>query len=194
MVLLFAGGILRPCVFLNISIYTIIHNFCHGPQWLRIRRRIERRFRRWRESGSEPARHDMSHRILFLLCFALFLAAAVPANASEASELSAGVKITGSTVFGGAGTPVDNATGEDSGSGSSFAAALDSASPPLSVAYRDGQLILEWSVDSQDWVLEQSSSFDLAALWASVPMSMAQTNGTNISLAVSPCVQIGRAH
>jgi hypothetical protein len=54
--------------------------------------------------------------------------------------------------------------------------------PRLSIEYRQGEFIIGWPVG--DWVLENSPYLTYPVLWRSVPLTAAETNGTNISLAI----------
>jgi hypothetical protein len=64
--------------------------------------------------------------------------------------------------------------------------AADSDPPRLAITYSPTNLLIEWPLAASDWILEQSASLGPDSPWNYVPVTLARTNGTNISLSVSP--------
>src|SRR5437899_9365932 len=64
-----------------------------------------------------------------------------------------------------------------------------STTPKLSISYDQSDLIIAWPSSAADWILEQSPPLDSGIPWTCVPLIGAQTNATNVSIAVSPGMQ-----
>jgi hypothetical protein len=61
----------------------------------------------------------------------------------------------------------------------------DSDPPRLSISYSSTNLSLNWPLAASDWILEQAAYLGPSSPWAYVPLTLARTNGTNITLSVS---------
>ncbi len=57
--------------------------------------------------------------------------------------------------------------------------------PPLSIRHSRGQISIEWPFTASEWVLEQSSKFNLVIPWTPVPAALFQINATNNSMVIS---------
>jgi hypothetical protein len=66
------------------------------------------------------------------------------------------------------------------------AVAAESEAPRLAITYNSTNITIEWPLAASDWILEQAAYLGPSSPWSYVPLTLTRTNGTNITLSLTP--------
>src|SRR5438128_2531655 len=85
-------------------------------------------------------------------------------------------------AFGGPPLSEQNGEGEPTAPLFDPQAFVTAENPKLSITYDEAQLLIAWPSWASDWILEQTPHVGLAIPWTCVPLALAQTNATSVSI------------